>query len=145
MKRLFVLVVLLAPAMASGACPRSIAGSYVLSEETDNGDGTKEFTIGLITLNRASSSGAGTGTVTYDANGASGPNHESAEEDTRPLPLTYSYIPGSCRGRFVFASDDGELTKFFVVGENGGRILGIYSGTSPSAGSQINRFTLYKQ
>jgi hypothetical protein len=130
---------LLATATAHAACPKALTGSYAGTLVEDNGNGTKEFGVITAVLGRD-----GTGTFTYGAFGEAGPGAGLAEGGVNNTPLTYTYVASGCRGELRFEDDFSPRTVFFVVGENGNRIMGIFSDPSQDV-MQINQITLFKQ
>lgn len=133
------LFAMLAAGAVSAACPKSLAGSYAGTLVEDNGDGTKEFAVVTAVLNRD-----GTGAFNYGASGEAGPGAELATGGVTNTPLSYTYVTTGCRGEIRFEDAGSPRTIFFVVGENGNRIMGIFSDPSQEV-MQINQFTLFKQ
>ena len=133
------LLAVLAVDSASAACPKSLAGSYAGTLVEDNGNGTKEFGVLAGVLNRD-----GTGAFNYGASGEAGSGAELAAGGVTNTPLTYTYVASGCRGEMRFDDNGSPRTVFFVVGENGNRIMGIFSDPSQDV-MQINQITLFKQ
>ena len=133
------LLAMLAAGAVSAACPKSLAGSYAGTLVEDNGNGTKEFGVVTAVLNRD-----GTGAFNYGASGESGPGAELAAGGVTNTPVSYTYVAAGCRGEMRFDDDGSPRTVFFVVGENGNRIMGIFSDPSQEV-MQVNQITLFKQ